>query len=355
MKILRIVGIAIILLFIGALVLLPSNLDVKVEKNINTPLETVYYQVVLIPNWLKWSPWELSDSTRLFDFKQGDSETLIGGKGEWTTLLPNSSDGRYEVVDAKKNEYVVVDVYIYKVSKEYRSYQFKFNFENVVGETGNPQTKVTWTMTDTAGFFKIQERIQVPALIESFTKHFEEGLSNLEIFAHEQEIFHRFQRVDISPNMMNYFIYSEVEIEPNISAIEKSFNKLAKPVFDFATKEKIQFREPPVIKFSKLDFKNNKAIAQFGFGINPEQKVKLEKILPNNMKIVDVASPLLVNATIIMPKESIEYFSQNLLEYVKLKKFKLIGDMMIRIMYNVDDPNMPKHFVMTYPVLPPEK
>ena len=73
------------------------------------------------------------------------------------------------------------------------------------------------------------------------------------------------------------------------------------------------------------------------------------------MKIVDVASPLLVNATIIMPKESIEYFSQNLLEYVKLKKFKLIGDMMIRIMYNVDDPNMPKHFVMTYPVLPPEK
>ena len=51
MKILRIVGIAIILLFIGALVLLPSNLDVKVEKNINTPLETVYYQVVLIPNW----------------------------------------------------------------------------------------------------------------------------------------------------------------------------------------------------------------------------------------------------------------------------------------------------------------
>lgn len=355
MKILRIVGIAIIILFIGALVLLPSNLDVKVEKTINTPLETVYYQIGLIPNWVRWSPWELADSTRLYDFKQGDSQTLIGGKGEWTTLLPNSSDGRYEVVDAKINEYVVIDVYIYKVSKEHKSYRFKFNFESVVSETGSPQTKVTWTMTDTAAFFKIQDRIQIPALVETFTKQFEEGLSNLETFAHEQEVFQRFQRVDIQPNLMSYFIYIEVEVEPTLSSIEESFNKVAKEVFDFTVKEKIRFREPPLIRFPKWDFKNNKATAQYGFGITPEQKNQIEGKLPKNMQITDIAAPILVDATLIMPKENLEYYNQNLLEYIKLKKLNVVGDMMLRFMHNPADPNMPKHINMMYPVIQPAK
>jgi len=350
MKISKIIGIAIILLFLGVLVLMPSNLDVKVEKTIETPLETVYYQVVRLPEWLGWSPWEKADSTRLHEFKQGNAETYIGGVAEWTTLLPNSSDGRYEVVDAKFGEYVVVDVYIYKASKDEKSYTFKFQFEPA-NETGQPGTKVTWSMTDTANFFKINERMQIPALVEQFTQQFEEGLDNLVKYAHEMELFNVFPRLDIQPNNMSYFLYSEIETEADRSILEKNYNIVARKVFEFTMEQKLQFREPPLIKIPLWDVKNNKARIQYGFVLTPIQKEKIEPILPADMKIDDISSPILISAELTMPEKPIEYYNDKLLEYIEYKGYQVVGDRMERYMSNPDIPHMPKHIVLLYPLI----
>lgn len=354
MKILRIVGVIIVLLFIGALVLLPRNLDVKAEKVIDVPVETVFPLIAGIPNWLRWSPWELADSTRLFDFTQGDSQSYIGGKGVWTTLLPNSSDGRYEVVDTKVNQYVVVDVYFDKVSKDERAYRFRFDLV-VVTETGQPQTKVTWTMTDTADFFKIQDRIQIPGMIEGLKKQFEEGLENLSKLSAEEDLFLKFPRIDLQPNLMTYMIYSEIETEPMFENIDKYFTANARPIFDFIDGLKLRFREPPVVRIPVWDTKSNKAVLQYGFVITPEQKNQIESILPKNMKIADIASPGLMNATIIMPDKPFSYYDNNLVDYIKLKKFNIVGDRILRIMHNPDMPTMPKHYVLMYPIIANEK
>lgn len=350
MKILRITAIAVVLIFIGALVIMPRNMDVEVEREIDIPVETVYRQVVFLQNWIEWSPWALADSTILFDYKQGNTENFIGGEAEWSTLLPNSSDGKYVVVDAKLNEYVEVDVYIYKVSKEEKSYTFKFEFESQ-GEVGASSTKVKWSMSDTASFFKIQERISIPALVEEFTKQFKEGLENLSKFSREMELYDAFPRLDIQENKMTHFLYIEVEGEAKREDIEKNYTKLAKEVFEFTMQQKLQFREPPLIKIPLWDEKNNKSILQYGFSISPEQRDQIEDILPENMKVEDIASPRLIVAELFIPDKPIDFYYEKLHEYIEFKNLSIVGDRLERYMSNPDVPNMPKHIIIMYPVM----
>lgn len=354
MKFVKIIGITFVLLVIGALVILPSNLDVQVEREIDVPVETVYEQVLMLPNWIEWSPWDLSDSTRLHDFKQGHFESNIGGSLEWSTLLPNSSDGRYEVVDARRNEFIIIDVYIYKASKEEKSYRFKFEFE-ALGEVGATSTKIKWSMTDTAGFMKIQERIQIPGLVDQFTKQFEEGLDNLEKFSKEMDLVMLFPRLDLQPNNMSHFLYYEIEGEAKREEIEKNYTTYARKVFDYTFQQKLKFREPPLIKIPLWDTENNKSRIQFGFAISAEQKDQIEDSLPEGMKIDDIASPILISAELVMPEMPVSEYYKKLNEYIKLKNFTIVGDRMERYMSNPDEPNMPVHIIIMYPLISNEQ
>lgn len=351
MKAAKILGIAFVISVIGALILLPSSLDVKEERVINIKKDVVFTIVWNMQNWTGWSPWDLNDSTRLHSYFQGDVETRIGGYDEFTTTLPQFSNGKHVIVDAKPTDYVVIDVYIDKVSTEEPVYQFRFDFEEIT-EVGEPGTKVTWTLiSENANFLNIQDRIRIPQLNQDFSKLFQEGLENIAKFGKEYEIFIQFQRFDITPNMMKHAIVKEIQTTTDRDSIEHNFNIVGKEVFNFILESNIRLREPPVIIYPEWDVTNNKAKVQYGFVITDNQKANVIDKLPEGLKIVDIGSPGLVTLDILPHEHPIDYYQYLLETYLEIKEVDIVGPRIERYMNNLEVKSMPTHLIMMYPII----
>jgi hypothetical protein len=350
MKIAKILGIAFILMVLGALILLPRAIDVKVEKTLDVEKDVAYTLIWNMQNWVAWSPWDKMDSTRKHSYVQGNVKNRIGGEDRFTTSMPENSNGKHVIVDAKVNEYVIMDVYLDKVSMEEPVYRYRFDFESV-SEVGGKGTKVTWSLTDTAGFFKIQERFLSMYLNENLSKLFTEGLDNLYEYSKEQEILLQFPRFDIQPNQMMNAIVTEISTSAERDSIEYYRNKIGKNIFNFLKQNSIILRDPPVIIYPEWDKINNKTTMQIGFTISPNQKLDLLEKLPENLKIVDVGSPLITTVEVLPDGKDVEYYYDLLEKYLKMKNFDIIGPRMEVYLGNIDVPGMPKHIILMYPII----
>jgi len=350
MKIAKVLGIIFVLMVIGALVLLPKTIDVKVEKEIDIKVDVAFTLIWNMQNWTAWSPWDKMDSTRLHSYIQGDANTRIGGEDQFTTLMPEYSNGKHVIVDAKINEYIVMDVYLDKMSMEEPVYRYRFDFEPS-SEVGGVGTKVTWSMTDTANFFKIQERILTISINEQFTKLFNEGLDNLVSIAKEKEIFFQFQRFDIQPNNMSSAVVSEVNTSTDRDSIEYYYSVVGKRVFEFIQQNNIRLMEPPIIIYPKWDKVNKVATVQYGFTISANQKASIIDKLPKELKIVDIGSPLLATNDVLPHQNDIEFYYDLVNKYLAIKKFDIVGPRMERYMSNPEIPQMPRHVVIMYPII----
>lgn len=350
MKIVRVLGIIFVLMVIGALVLLPKTIDVKVEKELDVNVDVAYTLIWNMQNWTGWSPWDKMDSTRLHSYIQGDATTRIGGEDQFTTLMPEYSNGKHVIVDTKINEFIIIDVYLDKMSMEEPVYRYRFDFEPA-SEVGGKGTKVTWSMTDTANFFKIQERFLTISLNEQFTKLFNEGLDNLVSFAKEEEIYMQFQRFDIQPNNMVNAIVGEVTTTTDRDSIEYYYRKIGKSVFEFIQINNIRLMEPPLLIYPKWDKENKTATVQYGFSITANQKATLMDKLPKEFKIVDVGSPMLATNDVLPHDHDIDYYYDLMDKYMAIKKFDIVGPRMERYMSNPEIPGMPRHVIIMYPII----
>jgi hypothetical protein len=351
MKAVRIIGIAFVITVLGALILLPSSLDVKEDRVIGVKRETVYLMVWNMQFWTGWSPWDLSDSTRLHSYIQGDTYSRIGAEDQFTTTLSQYSNGRHVIIDAKPDDYIIIDVYLDKVSIDEPVYQFRFDFEEIT-EVGEPGTKVTWTLiSEKANFLNIQDRIRIPQLNEDFSKLFQEGLANLENFSKEQEIYLQFQRFNLMPNGMKHAIVKEIQITTDRDSIEYYFNIVGKEVFNFILENNFRLKEPPVIIYPEWDVTNNKATVQYGFIINDNQKSIVMDKLPDGLKIVDVGSPGLVSIDILPHEHPIDYYQYLFEKYLELKEVDIVGPRIERYMNNLEIKSMPTHLIMMYPIM----
>ncbi len=354
MKAIRILGIAFIIVVLGALILLPSTIEVKEDKVINVKKDVVFTLVWNMQYWQGWSPWDLNDSTRLHSYKQGDVVTRIGGVDEFTTTLPQYSNGKHVIVDSKPNDYVVFDVYVDKVSTEEPVYQFRFDFEET-SEVGEAGVKVTWTMTsDKANFLNIQDRIRIPQMNEDFSKLFQDGLDNLEKFAIDQEVFTQFQRYEVVQNAMKHALVKEIEITTDRDSIEHYHGILGREVYKVIEENQIRNMEPPLIIYPKWDVANNKATVQYGFAISSNQKANLMDKLPDGIKVVDIDSPGLVSIDIVPEEHPIDYYQYLLEKYLKMNNVEIIGPRMERYMNNLEVEFMPTHLIMMYPIISKE-
>lgn len=351
MKIVKFLGIAFILFVIGALILLPRAIDVKEEKVIDANLEVTYTLVWNMQNWIGWYPNYLKDSTVLHSYTQGNVETRIGHIDEFSTTLPNMSSGKHVIVDAAIDKYIIIDVYFDKVSKDEPIYRYRFDFEPASEVGGDGKTKVTWSMTDTAKFLAIQERLLASALNEDLSKMFKEGLENLYNYAEEQELFFQFQRYDVQPNMMNNALIYEVETTTDRDSIEHHYAIAGRKVFELLQQEGIRIMEPPLLIYPKWDTVNNKATVQYGFSITSNQKANLEGKLPEYLKIVDVGSPGLATVDVLPHDKPIEHYYDVLEKYLDLKNVDIVGPRMERYMSNPEIPNMPRHVVIMFPIM----
>lgn len=350
MKIARVIAIVFVLTVIGALVLLPKTIDVKVEKDLDVNVDVAYTLIWNMQNWVGWSPWDKMDSTRLHSYIQGNANTRIGGEDQFTTLMPEYSNGKHVIVDAKINEYIVMDVYLDKVSMDEPVYTYRFDFQPS-SEVGGKGTKVTWSMTDTANFLAIQDRMRIPELNENFSKVFNEGLENLVSFAKEQEIYLQFQRFDFQPNNMVNALVGEVTTTTERDSIEYYYSRIGKSVFEFLQKNNIRLMEPPLLIYPNWDVKNNIATVQFGFSITANQKASLIDKLPKEFKIVDVGSPMLATNDVLPHDHEIEFYYDLMEKYMAIKKFDIVGPRMERYMSNPEIPGMPRHVVIMYPII----
>lgn len=108
MKVLRFLGILLLILIVGFLVLcLVSPSEVKVEKSttIDAPKAVVWEQVVYFKNWDNWSPWKEMDTTIVTDISGTDGQEgakyhYVGkrsGEGVSTNMGVTDGEMKYEM------------------------------------------------------------------------------------------------------------------------------------------------------------------------------------------------------------------------------------------------------------------
>lgn len=94
-KVLRFLGILVLILIVGFLVLClvtPAEFTMERSTTINAPKAVVWEQMVKFSNWTNWSPWEEQDSTMKWDVSGTDGE--VGSVYHWVGNDNVSGEGK---------------------------------------------------------------------------------------------------------------------------------------------------------------------------------------------------------------------------------------------------------------------
>ena len=140
MKILKVIGVILVILIGGYLVaaiVAPSSLVVERSIVIDAPASQVYPNVVCFKNWEPWNPWDAMDSTNTNSYS--GEECGVGAIYAWEGKQTGS--GSQEIVEVRENEYIKATLLFTGVEEPQVSEWF---FEET--EEG---TKVTWNYIGT--------------------------------------------------------------------------------------------------------------------------------------------------------------------------------------------------------------
>jgi len=108
-KVLRFIGILILILFVGYLILCvtsPAELNIERSTTINAPKAVVWNQMVNLKNYENWSPWLEQDSTIKSVITGPDGQP--GNKSEWTSTNSGSGNMTITSVDGYTMYYDLV-------------------------------------------------------------------------------------------------------------------------------------------------------------------------------------------------------------------------------------------------------
>ncbi|MCB0696902.1 MAG: SRPBCC family protein [Chitinophagaceae bacterium] len=99
-KVLRFLGILILILLVGYLILCataPATLTIERSITINAPKDMVWNQMVNLKNYEHWSPWAEQDSTINSVYSGTDGQ--VGARSEWTSARSGSGNMTITSVD----------------------------------------------------------------------------------------------------------------------------------------------------------------------------------------------------------------------------------------------------------------
>lgn len=105
-KVLRFIGILILILFVGYLILCatsPAEVNIERSTTINAPKAVVWNQMVNLKNYEHWSPWLEQDPSIVTEYSGPDGQ--VGNKSEWTSKNSGSGNMTITAVDGYTMNY----------------------------------------------------------------------------------------------------------------------------------------------------------------------------------------------------------------------------------------------------------
>lgn len=143
----------------------PSVLKVEHSTTVNTPVSTVYGQVVCFDKWPAWSPWDSMDPTNTNEYSENPCG--LNAWNSWTGEQTGS--GTQTIVEETPNEYIKTSL-VFGEDPRPQVSEWHFSEENGV-------TTVSWNFIGTeASFFARPMNLMGKYFL---TQAYETGLAKL--------------------------------------------------------------------------------------------------------------------------------------------------------------------------------
>lgn len=167
MKILKIIGIVILVLVIVAY-LIPAKVHVERSLQMNCSAEAAFSLVNDLKQWEKWSPWHGIDSATQWEFS-GEQAIGAGAWYTWQSEHPKVGNGKLTIMETKANEYIKTQMEFDGMSPATAEYFFTANDSGVL---------VKWTLDSDMGMNPIARYMGL--MMDKFVgPDYEKGLAKI--------------------------------------------------------------------------------------------------------------------------------------------------------------------------------
>ena len=167
MKIIKIIGIVILLLVIVAY-LLPAKVHVERSLQMNCSPEAAFTLVNDLKQWDKWSPWHGMDPNTQWEFS-GEQAIGAGAWYTWKSEHPKVGNGKLTIMEVKANEYIKTQMEFEGMSPASAEYFFTPNDSGIL---------VRWTMDSDMGMNPIARYMGL--MMDKFVgTDYEKGLAKM--------------------------------------------------------------------------------------------------------------------------------------------------------------------------------
>lgn len=259
-KFFKFLGILLLILVLVIIVLgLIAPKDIKVSRSttINAPKEVVFEQIVKFKNWPHWSPWYQMEPNVEITYNGVDGEP--GSSYVWKGKKTGSGEMKNAGINGTNMNYELF---------------FKEPFENkahgsfMVADTGNGQSKVTWTYEghmsfpwNAMGVFMNMDKM--------LGGDFEKGLSNMKAYVESNP--HSMTSTEIKETQLPATTYATIRKTVSFSDMDKYFQD----TYGTISKEAGQrIAGNPVALYYSWDEQAMKTDVAAGFPVSGTEAVK---------------------------------------------------------------------------------
>ena len=256
---------ALLVLIVAAGIIMPKEIKVTVEKEMETPVSVAYNIANNFLTQEEWNPWMMGDETM-----QIEMGSLIEGKGasySWTS--ENSGAGTQTITETSENEKITIDVDFDDQGHSLSSMLFSKTEEG---------SMVSWAFESKTGF---PSNILAPFYKYSVKKAFKKGLKNLEGLAEKRwkEGIYFGHKINLQDLPERNFIMSRDNI--SVKDIKQFYISNLGSLFNAVQKAGVEMDGMPSGLF--FDFDEQKGMTDMGAAIPVADRIKIENTISLNI------------------------------------------------------------------------
>jgi uncharacterized protein YndB with AHSA1/START domain len=172
MKILKIIGLIIVILVVGlGLTGMLLSGEARLERSIviEAPVEKVFKELNTFNNVYEWSPWMNMDPDMKTEFS--GPEYGVGATYSWQSEDPNVGFGSQTLTESRENEYIKTEMTFDMPGENYAEY---------ILEPDGEGTKLTWTYYGKTSQFMM--KFMMLGLDSFLGPQYEQGLADLKTY-----------------------------------------------------------------------------------------------------------------------------------------------------------------------------
>lgn len=172
----RIIAYLILIIFSSALLLLPSEVFVRYETEMEAPVDSVFGAVNNIKTWQHWSPWKFDQAH--IKTKYEGPESGKSAKYVWTSDSLPQMNGRLEITKSEKNKQIRASVF-YDANGEEPVYESELYFKDISSNGSKMKSTIAWELKDDVSWFHLPNRFLLIGAEEELMKMIDSSFKKL--------------------------------------------------------------------------------------------------------------------------------------------------------------------------------